>query len=247
MSLITNDKEYLEVKKKVQDLSLEIIKLQECGNRNGYCYLFHKQNELERLKQALRDFDAISAANRKGDWMPVFSGRRFWLLDPRPEDIDICDIARGLSNMCRFNGHLRKFYSVAQHSLLASDFASEKNKLHALLHDASESYCGDVISPLKPLLTDYKAIERKVMEAIAKRFEFDLDDDEEIKEIDERLLATEVRDLVPAQVINWRFVRPPYQFTIIPWNADEAYDRFLHRFEDLIAWRKHLNQITVAV
>jgi len=57
---------------------------------------------------------------RIGDWIQVHSGRQFWPLDPRAEEIDIGDIAHALSLVCRFTGHVKEFYSVAQHSVLVA-------------------------------------------------------------------------------------------------------------------------------
>jgi hypothetical protein len=58
--------------------------------------------------------------NRAGDWIQTFSGRRFYPADPRPDDMDIGDVAHALSMVCRFNGHVRFHYSVAQHAVLSA-------------------------------------------------------------------------------------------------------------------------------
>lgn len=39
---------------------------------------------------------------RKGVWIQTYTGRMFWPLDPRPEEIWIEDIAHALSLQCRF-------------------------------------------------------------------------------------------------------------------------------------------------
>lgn len=70
---------------------------------------------------------------RIGDWMQTASGRMFWPVDPRPEDVEINDIAHALSLTCRYCGHVREFYSVAQHSVLVSDAAPAENRLWPLL------------------------------------------------------------------------------------------------------------------
>lgn len=58
--------------------------------------------------------------SRQGDWMQTRSGQKFWPLDPRPDEVVLEDIAHALSNTCRFAGHCRTFYSVAEHSVRAS-------------------------------------------------------------------------------------------------------------------------------
>src|SRR5574342_1090607 len=81
----------------------------------------------------------------------TYTGRLFWPLSPRLEDINILDICHALSNQTRFTGHTREFYSVAQHSCLVSDLLPEKFKLDGLLHDASEAYLMDLARPVKEL------------------------------------------------------------------------------------------------
>src|ERR1017187_10636100 len=74
----------------------------------------------------------------------TFSGIHFWPLLPNPADIRIEDIAHALSNQCRFAGHAREFYSVAEHSVRVSQLCPPEDALWGLLHDASEAYLTDV-------------------------------------------------------------------------------------------------------
>lgn len=102
------------------------------------------------------------------------------LAAPRPEDIDLRDIAHGLALTCRFGGQCERFYSVAEHSLFVVDIAAEMMGGHrqaaswanvvALLHDGHEAYLGDVPTPLKVLLTGYRPISDLMDVAIAERF-----------------------------------------------------------------------------
>lgn len=93
--------------------------------------------------------------------METFSGAEVQLDDPMPSMFNIKDIAVGLANTCRFNGHVKRYYSVAEHSVIVSQILTAQGKpglaLAGLLHDAAEAYLGDVISPIKGLLrpTDY--------------------------------------------------------------------------------------------
>src|ERR1700683_336889 len=107
---------------------------------------------------------ARSMADR-GAWIVTFSGRRFYVLDPRPSDVRIEDIAHSLSLQCRFNGHVKNFYSVAQHSVLVSERCDPADALYGLLHDASEAYIGDMSAPLKHTdeMTAFRDAERHVM------------------------------------------------------------------------------------
>jgi 5'-deoxynucleotidase YfbR-like HD superfamily hydrolase len=81
------------------------------------------------------------------------------------------DIAHGLAHTCRFNGHFKFFYSVAEHSMDVADHLSDEQKLLGLLHDASEAYLADLPRPIKPHLSNYRRLEAAIMAAVADRFE----------------------------------------------------------------------------
>lgn len=143
---------------------------------------------------------------RTGHWLQTRSGRAFYPCSPLPEDVDIFDIAHALSMICRFGGHSRVFYSVAQHSILVA-YEAERAGLNryaclaALLHDAAEAYVGDMIWPLKRAIghLGYDDIEAGVQAAILSRFgllQMPSDLKAFIKHFDLVLLATEKRDLM---------------------------------------------------
>ncbi len=133
----------------------------------------------------------------RGDWMQTYTGRRFYPLDPRPEEIDPEDIAHALSLLCRYGGHVDRFYSVAEHSLLVSDSVPSTYALHALLHDATEAYVVDVPRPLKRQLTNYSEIEQRVWLAIAERFGIASEMPGQVKIADNRILIDERAALMP--------------------------------------------------
>ena len=113
-------------------------------------------------------------------WQRMLSGRRLDLLDPSPLDVEIEDIAQGLSRLARWNGQTRgKWpFSVAQHCLLVEELAGAlapglepRWRLCALLHDAPEYVIGDLISPFKAAVgLDYRAFEERLFTAILIRF-----------------------------------------------------------------------------
>jgi uncharacterized protein len=113
-------------------------------------------------------------------WQRMLSGRRLDLLDPSPLDIEIEDIAHGLSRVARWNGQTigAHAFSVAQHSMIVEEICrklapgwDKKRRLLALLHDAPEYVIGDMISPFKAALGfDYKEFELKLEAAIHLRF-----------------------------------------------------------------------------
>ncbi len=139
------------------------------------------------------------------EWMQTISGRRVEPGRLRVEDIYIEDIAHALSHICRFAGHCKSFYSVAQHSVLVADYVMKRGRSinearWALLHDASEAYLGDITWPLKqhPAMRGYKEIERHAQAVIAQCFGLEGDEPPIVKEADLAILATEKRDLLNA-------------------------------------------------
>jgi 5'-nucleotidase len=109
----------------------------------------------------------------KPAWIETFSGLKFEILNPKPEQIKIEDIAHALSQLCRFNGHTKYFYSVAQHSYLGSFLVPKEDALWFLLHDASESWLGDMTSPMKHLTKAgeaYLPIEKRIMHVVCEKF-----------------------------------------------------------------------------
>lgn len=165
------------------------------------------------------------------------SGRYANLVAPLPHHINIGDIAHALSNICRFGGHTREFYSVAQHSVLVSRFVPPEHALPALLHDAPEAYVGDVILPLKRLLPDYRAIEASIWRVIASNFGLPVDLPRCVKRADLVLLATERRDLMNEQDTPWTVLDGvvPLPEPIDPWTPSHARAEFVMRYWELKA------------
>lgn len=114
----------------------------------------------------------------------TWSGQWFDILKPEDYQYSIEEIAHALSNLCRYTGHTNKFYSVAEHSVLVSRIVPDEFALAGLLHDAGEAYLGDVSSPLKQLLPEYKEIENRVEQSIATWFGFSFPLPPEIKQAD---------------------------------------------------------------
>lgn len=164
------------------------------------------------------------------------SGTYFNLSNPHESEIHIEDIAHALSNICRFSGHCREFYSVAQHSVMASYLVPAEHALMALLHDASEAYIGDVTSPLKAMLYEYKIIEGRVTNAIYKRFDIGPHQYPTIKHADLVMLATERLHLLPATDYQWeclRGIKPMKLKELRCWSPSEACDKFLDRHDEI--------------
>lgn len=137
-----------------------------------------------------------------GPTIMLQSGATFDFLDPWSSDFTIEDIAHGLSNLCRYAGQCRSFYSVAEHSLYVSRVA-KGYELQALLHDAAEAFLGDITRPLKQLLPEYKAIEQEVERAILARYGLPGQIPREVKWADLRVLAAEQAQIMPSGTDAW--------------------------------------------
>lgn len=130
-------------------------------------------------------------------WFLTITGREFHLLRPDESMISLIDICHSLSLINRFNGHIHKPYSVAEHLCRCYQMAPEDVKLEVLIHDFAEAYYHDIMSPLKDILgSSYKKYENRCQELINKcllgykTFRYK----SVIKQIDYRMLCTEARD-----------------------------------------------------
>lgn len=177
----------------------------------------------------------MSTETRTGDWVQTYTGRGFYPLDPRVEDIDPIDIAHALSLLCRYGGHVSRFYSVAEHCVLMSQAVSPENALWALLHDATEAYVGDVVRPLKQMLPDYIEIEKDLMAVICRKYGLTLDMPEEVYAADTRILLDEKKVLMTGEFLPWDALQgmEPLSVFVNGWDPKTAEQEYLNRLEEL--------------
>jgi hypothetical protein len=183
-----------------------------------------------------------AAMDEPGPYIQTVSGRRVNPFAPSPDDIDLDDIAVALSNQCRFGGHTRRYYSVAQHACIVSDevLASTGDAyaaLWALLHDASEAYLIDLPHPIKhrsELGRLYRDAEEGLEGVIRARFGLTGPAPESVKQLDRRVLATERAALT---MVAWHWPElegvEPLQLEIAPWPPEVAAAAFLERYARL--------------
>lgn len=200
---------------------------------------------------------------RVGDWMQTYTGKAFWILDPRPEDVCIEDIAHHLAAIGRFNGASKVFYSVGQHSLNVANIVGlqavrfgtgegttltetsallRDSRLYValLMHDAHEAYTQDIIRPHKNNLPQIKQICEDVQNVIWQVFGLlDFVQSVEVQEIirtaDARMLATERRDLMAPGKFEWHLGEPYADFHIKPSKSiADVESAFLKLFEGLM-------------
>lgn len=173
---------------------------------------------------------------RTGDWMLTASGRMYWPIHPMAEDVCIEDIAKGLSNICRFGGQIDAFYSVAQHSVYVSRCVPQEHALTGLMHDATEAYVGDMVSPLKKslLMVDFRMIEDLNWSAISNAFGLPYEKPACIKTADNAVLLAERDQLLVKHPVKWSVPGEPAPIRIeraLP--PKEAYAMFMLRFNEL--------------
>lgn len=172
------------------------------------------------------------------------SGKYINFVDYTDNVYDISDIAHALSNLCRFTGHCTEFYSVAQHCVHASYCVPIEFAFEALMHDRIEAYLGDIASPLKQLLPDYKNMEHGLEEDSAWTFMLPTKMSPEVRAADIKMLATEKRDLmVETPDTIWGIIQgvEPVETVIAPWSPEQAYINFMGRYNEL--WFPHMAQI----
>lgn len=178
-------------------------------------------------------------ATREGSWMMTYTGRPFYPYDLRPDDFHIEDIAHALSMLCRYGGHCREFYSVAEHSVHVSRLVSPRNALCGLMHDATEAYLVDMPRPIKVGFPQYKEMEAKLWAHIAARFGLPERFPDEVETADGHMLFHEQAAIMhptPSTMV-WgmgraapKHLRPGM---IKCWTPRIAEREFLGRFEEL--------------
>jgi len=174
------------------------------------------------------------------DHITTYTGEDFRPLDPNPDQIHIEDIAHALSLLCRANGHIIRFYSVAQHSINCANEAKARGlsmrvQTACLLHDASEAYLSDITRPVKRYLLNYITIEKHLQDTIyGKLIGSVLTDDEAalVDDIDNNMLICEFDALAPNKVFDERPVissKPSFEFR----DFAEIEEEFIGMFTDM--------------
>jgi len=177
-------------------------------------------------------------------WITTFTGKQFYPAICSPDDISIKDIAHSLSNTCRFSGHCKTFYSVAEHCVRLSVLAPERLKIYALLHDAPEALTGfgDVSSMMKhETFYALNALEDLILHKIFVKLDIPFMTNEdiiELKKLEDYLLTAEVMDLMPEDCQEyWTLLEPRQTAHIEPWThifSETTYIKEYHRDMELI-------------
>ena len=183
-----------------------------------------------------------------GSWIQTYTGGQVWPLLAKG-DINMQDIVHALANICRFGGHTRQFYSVAQHSVLASMFIDQKHSAWGLMHDAAEAYIGDLVRPIKshmvcccgkgPMGVTWQSvqqIEMDLLQRIAETFKLPWPAPwDAIEKVDLRLLETERQLLLNPCRVAWRAsgAQPIEDLGLLPLSPAAARSAFIRRAYEL--------------
>jgi len=166
------------------------------------------------------------------------SGTYFDYASPKPEHVSLGDIAKGLSNTCRFGGQCQ-FYSVAEHCWHCAEeglsIGGRELALHALMHDAAEAYVGDMPKPLKNMMPEFRRLEDRVEAVISLKFGLSCLFDQEVKQIDLRMLKTEKLLLFPTDGLEWSGFAELDAFdrSLFHWTPSQSQSRFLEMWNRL--------------
>lgn len=164
------------------------------------------------------------------------------------------DTAVSLANTSRYNGYTEGYYSVAQHATIMSYWAeglyegsNQDIARAALLHDAAEAWIGEMVKPLRAVITALDAIEDRIARMYFERH--DLDPDlwccEEIAELDQIMAATEVRDLKPGMLFDEKLAIPSTMVSIYPQQPRAAFENFKLRYNTLFPDRRMVGAYTI--
>lgn len=175
-------------------------------------------------------------------WIQSFTGKQVFPLDPQPEQIDPRDIAHALSMVCRYTGHVIRFYSVAEHSVRIAEYllgtggerAAELAR-YGLLHDASEAYICDIARPIKelPAFEAYREAEERLQRMIYEMHGLEFPEPAEVKAADMLMLSTERMELLGPAPESWGELPEPLPVQGFGWDPTYAEGMFLQAYNAL--------------
>lgn len=173
----------------------------------------------QEIQEVLREGEVMEAFGCVGNTIKLASGGYLDLGGPQPSQFMLEDVAIGLSNICRFGGQIRPFYSVAAHSIACLYVAMDQKQSvecckAVLMHDASEAFIGDVVKPLKIMLPNYRGIEEDITAAIAEKWSIRFDKfSDVISEIDHGMLIYERNKFFQRDGVEWAGEQEAVQVT----------------------------------
>lgn len=176
--------------------------------------------------------------------LTLVSGQNLDPMNIQESDIQIEVIAHALAGVCRYNGHTADHkgdpihYSVAQHCVLLSQHVPEHLRKAALLHDASEAFCGDLIAPYKQFLPEFTHIEEGILRTIFNRYNVPFELLDEIHEYDKGISISEMAVLLPHIDSHLYKTGKDLTITVEPWSAVLSKAAYMMQFYRLFPTEK---------
>ena len=174
---------------------------------------------------------------RAVQYCETYTGKAFYPMNPKVEDVTILDIAHHLAAQCRYLGATQKFYSTAQHCCLLAHYAETKLKANVvdcaqiLLHDAAEAYLTDLPRPIKQHFPEFRAVDYTIQQCVRKWAGLDVAPLPSWQdEIDSRIIHDERAQLMCESGNDWQHAGQPLGVHIVPWTAEHAEAQFLFRW-----------------
>lgn len=169
--------------------------------------------------------------------MEMLNGQMFNYNDPDVSSIDIQLVADVLSRNCRFAGHVKHFYSIAQHAVNVSLIVALGHEKEALLHDTSEFVTNDMVTPLKAMMPDFRVVEHRIESRLCAHFGVPHPMSPAVKLADLQMLRIERAHLRPNDRSTWKHLEgvPVSSFEQLAimdeLSPREASDLFMKRWE----------------
>lgn len=166
-------------------------------------------------------------------FIETYTGRAFWPLHPTVEALSVIDIAHALSNQCRYSGHVKWFYSVAQHCVLLAKWLQERGGspedcLQILMHDAPEAYLVDIPRPVKQYMPQYRVWDKAINDKVREWMGWsDKPMPTMQDELDSRIIVDERAQLMSNSGLDWGHDLAPLGIVIEPWEPEYAEKAFL--------------------
>jgi len=201
------------------------------------------------MTDTIQSLSCEVAPGERGHFMRTFTGRKFWPMDPKAEDMSIVDVAHHLAMQVRFNGATKDFYSVAEHCVIGSYLVPDEYAFEFLMHDAPEAWLGDMIRPIKnhTLCGDqYKLIELGVDSVVRAKWGMAEEPPSCVKRMDSALCAMEI-DQVYGAPVDYVLRGEGLDFSMLKgagyklhfWDWRTAEIQFFQRFLELTVNTKH--------
>lgn len=180
--------------------------------------------------------------SKENAYVMTYTGKMFNPFYPDENLICVEDIAHALSMQCRYNGHINKFYSVAEHSidvalLLRMLGLSPRAQLLGLLHDASEAYLSDIPAPIKQCLHEYKNLEDALGMTIYRKLhplygDISVNDFYYVSLVDKEIAILESRKLM--RVADWNNRETLFDISFHCWESKQAKEMFIRFYSTLL-------------